>query len=137
MYVEILRYFQQFDVIEFINWHQMNDAQYGFVQFKTTKGAQTALQHSEYRFGTVVLNVVAAKPWHQPDCPSKFKQMLNNTDNIRITQNNCNFPIRTLYVTSNQPIVSVTIENKKKICFSIWFNFHCLILGNSANSQSL
>lgn len=95
----------------------MNDAQYGFVQFKTTKGAQTVLQHSEYRFGTVVLNVVAAKPWHQPDCPSKFKQMLNNTDNIRITQNNCNFPIRTLYVTSKQPIVSVTIENKKKTVF--------------------
>lgn len=80
------------------------------MQFKTTKGAGTALQHSDYRFGTTILNVMAAKPSHQPDFPAELNHNVGNSaDCMQMTQTDCRVPIRTLYIESNKPIVSVII----------------------------
>ncbi|XP_055325240.1 uncharacterized protein LOC129579310 [Sitodiplosis mosellana] len=104
-YGDIYGFFNQFDEIEFVYWHELNQAQHGFVQFRTSNGAEAALQHPEYRFRTIVLRVMAGKPWHQPDFPPELKSNLTNcADYMQNTRNHCSVPIRTLFIASDEPI---------------------------------
>lgn len=110
---EISKLFSQFGKTGFVYWHQINQAQYGFVQFRSSKDAKSVLQHSDHRIGTTVVHILAAKPWHQPDYPFELKGnwLAFDTNYMQSTTNYgnvCGVPLRTLFITSNKPIVSIT-----------------------------